>query len=144
MEAALEASPEPAREVIALLRQQEWTSRLVGAAAMVLGGAKESTLPALWEALERPTVVLPQLVMAALLVDPDFERNAWLRLSRAPRQPTRDCLVWGLRQVGAANVPSPSSEGEFEHTDRICRQWMKGLRRHVEPRLQATWLPILV
>ncbi|MDY7227786.1 pentapeptide repeat-containing protein [Hyalangium rubrum] len=144
VEAGLEASPEPARELIALLREGYWQCHLVAATALVLGGANEHTLPALWRRIDGNSQVHPQLVVAALLVDPDFERNATLRLSGALPPPALISLAWALEMLTGAPWPLPSLTPELLRGPRNnCHRWLRGLRQHVEPRLQAAW-PLLL
>jgi hypothetical protein len=84
---ALSRSPhDEARELIA---QSAWRAQLVGAAAVVLSGADESTCAALWQALDGGSWVAPQLAAAAFLVDPAFEGRTEERLLGTIRRPPK-------------------------------------------------------
>ncbi|WP_224246854.1 pentapeptide repeat-containing protein [Hyalangium gracile] len=147
VEAALEASPELGGEIIALLETPELFSQLLGALALVLGGANARTLQALWSAMDRDRAPA-QLALVALLVDQEFERKAASRLSGPPRPPrpqVRASLAWAHERLTGARVPRPDvTEEELRHADSVNRRWLKGLRRFVEPDLQLAWPALLV
>lgn len=144
VEAALEASPAPADEIRALLRRELPHYHLVAAAALVLGGASEDTLAAVWELLDGWTAAHPQLTVAALLTDPDFEAKARVRLEdgRRIQAEVRACLEWALDLLRREPLPDGPGPEWFRGSGSVWQRYLSGLRRHVDPRLQALWLPV--
>lgn len=139
VEAGLEASPAPAEELRALLRQGSFSFHILAAAALVLGGASEHTLPAVWELLDtRRTAAHHQLTVALLLTDPDFEAKARTRLGAPSRieEEVRTSLAWAHALARAESLGQPRGPSS------TCERWLSGLRRHVDPRLQARWLDV--
>ncbi len=130
VEAGLEASPAPAEELRALLRQDFFGYHVLAAAALVLGGASEHTLPAAWERLDRGSAAHPQLTVAVLLTDPDFDAKARARLERSGDLEEEVCasLAWAHALVRGEPLSAST-----------CQRWLSGLRRHVDPSLQALW-----
>jgi hypothetical protein len=146
LEAGVDATADLNAELGALLKERNWRLHLVAAAAVVLGGANERTLAALWELLDRRSWCHPQLTVALLLRDPAFEDRARARMRTA--SPTRletavpdtsdvrACLVWGLHlRTTAAQLPTLGVRGTVAHAQR----WLERLREQVDPRIQAQW-----
>jgi hypothetical protein len=148
VEAGVEASSDLDAEVSALLKEKRWRFDLMAATAMVLGGASERTLATLWERLDVGNHVHPQLTVALLLRDPDFESRARARLK--PGSPTRlepghtpeqlsvrACLEWALqlreRPFESPSVPVRGGAAVQAH------RWLTRLREQVDPRIQAKW-----
>ncbi|MCY1074699.1 pentapeptide repeat-containing protein [Archangium lansingense] len=139
VEAALDASPDPGAEILALLKEEQWQFHVVAAAALVLGGSSESTRVALWELLDRWSAAHAQLTVAALLTAPDFEEKARARLEEASpvREEVRDSLTWALhRKTGRGALPVKTP---VEGATR-AEGWLKALRYYVDPRVQETWV----
>jgi O-acetyl-ADP-ribose deacetylase (regulator of RNase III) len=80
-------------EIAALLAQNNWRPQLVGAVALILAGPSEGRLAALWEAIDRPCWVSPQLVATVSLVDANFDAQARMRLDRRGTLDARDVLA---------------------------------------------------
>ncbi|NMO14411.1 pentapeptide repeat-containing protein [Pyxidicoccus fallax] len=148
VEAGVDASSNLEAEVSALWKQKRWGSDLLAATAMVLGGASERTLAALWEHLDRDHGSLPHLTVTALLRDPDFANRARERLKPVPptrlelaltplQTDVRACLQWALelRENSFASSGAPA-----RGSARRAYDWLTRLREQVEPRIQATWL----
>lgn len=55
-----------------LFTQPNWRAHLVGAVALVLDDRATLTSPSLWHAIDAGSWVLPQLVVCAYVIDPDF------------------------------------------------------------------------
>jgi len=144
VEAALEASSAPADEIRALLRRELPHYHLVAAAALVLGGASGDTLVAVWELLDGWTAAHPQLVVAALLTDPDFEAKARVRLEdgRRIRAEVRASLEWALALLHGEPLPTAPASESIRSARSMCERYLSGVRRHVDPRFQALWLPV--
>lgn len=136
VEAGLEASEDAQAELRALLREEHWRMHLMASAALVLGGASEPTLEALWTQLDGWTQAHPQLTVAALLRDPRFDSRARARLEpRSPVRPEiRASLEWALSLRTKPIRPSPAAEPGL--------RWLKCLRAHVDPRVQQEWYPV--
>ncbi|WP_223757679.1 pentapeptide repeat-containing protein [Myxococcus sp. RHSTA-1-4] len=149
MEAGVEASADLDAEVVALLKEKNWRLHLVAATAVVLGGASERALSAVWERLAVGSWVHPQLTVAALLRDPDFESRARARLEAGrpgsarlePGPSTREldvrtCLEWALLlRAALVGAPVATVGPPAEHA---CR-WLQRLREQVDARIQAQW-----
>ncbi|MCA9776652.1 MAG: macro domain-containing protein [Candidatus Eremiobacteraeota bacterium] len=75
----LAASSDPDREVTALLKQG-WREHLIAGAALLSGGVNETTLRALWDALDADSWVVPQLAVILPLVDPEASSQMKKRL----------------------------------------------------------------
>ncbi|MFP2904850.1 pentapeptide repeat-containing protein [Pyxidicoccus sp. 3LFB2] len=146
LEAAVDASANLDAELCALLEASDWRLHLMAAAAMVLGGAGDRALTALWDRLDDWSFAHPQLTVAALLTDPDFAAHA--RIRTRPDRPTRPepgasaraevqaSLTWALHLWDSR--PHPVTEhsrgpGEDAH------HWLKRLQEQVDPRIQAGW-----
>lgn len=146
VEAALEASPDPGAELLALLKaEMNPLLHVVAAVAFVLGGASERTLPALWDRLDRRSGARAQLTVAALLTDPDFEAKARVRLEagRPTGDGERTCLEWALRRKGGE--PQPARTWKEEVTGELesrCGKWLESARHFVDPRLQEAWVHV--
>jgi hypothetical protein len=78
--AALQKSPEPESEVLALLAEDNWRPHLVGATCVAFELASQATLDALWRAADRGSWVSPQLAAVAHVKDPGFKERAKLRM----------------------------------------------------------------
>lgn len=144
--AGVEASTDLDAELVALSKERDWRLTLVAAAAVVLGGANASTLKALWEVLDRGSWAHPQLTVALLLRDADFESQVRDRIwaanstrlqSDSPRMSdVRACLVWGHHlRTTAPRLPTTGLRGTVPHAHR----WLLRLREQVDPRIQAKW-----
>ncbi|WP_164018721.1 pentapeptide repeat-containing protein [Pyxidicoccus trucidator] len=147
IEAGVDASSDLDAEVSSILKERNWRMHMVAAAAVVLGGANEHTLAALWDVLDRWSWAHPQLTVALLLRDPDFEERVRARMHAAsPTRPekagtpdmseVRACLVWGLHlRTTATHLPTLGLRGSVEHAHR----WLVRLHEQVDPRIQAQW-----
>lgn len=145
VEAALESSPDPGAEILALLKAREPVLDVVAAVAFVLGGANERTLPALWDRLDQRSGARAQLTVAALLTDANFEAKARARLERG--SPTGDgeriCLEWALRHMRGEPQPVRTWKEEFpSEQESRCRKWLEGARHYVDPRFQEAWVKV--
>ncbi|MCY1022240.1 pentapeptide repeat-containing protein [Pyxidicoccus sp. MSG2] len=146
IEAGVEASSNLDAELEALLKASDWRLHLVATAAVVLGGASARILTALWERLDHSRMTHPQLTVALLLRDADFEIRARERM-RSPiptrletvtphLSDVRACLEWGLQlRAGATSLPTPVPRGPVAYAQR----WLLGLREQVDPSIQAQW-----
>ncbi|MCY1042980.1 pentapeptide repeat-containing protein [Corallococcus sp. bb12-1] len=137
VEAGVEASPGVDAEILALFQDEPYPLHWVGAVAMLIGGARKETLDALWSRLDKGRVAHPQLVVVALLVDPAFEAKARTRLDAPSRLGPEVLanLAWALSQrTGHAVNPSA--------TTRTCQRWFDSLRKQMDPRIQAQWIPL--
>lgn len=146
VEAALEASPDPGAEILALLKEDmNPLLHVVAAVAFLLGGASERTLPALWDRLDRRSGARAQLTVAALLSDADFEEKARARLERGSPlgDGERTCLGWALRHK--RGEPQPVRTWKEEATSELesrCKKWLESARYYVDPRLQEAWVHV--
>jgi hypothetical protein len=78
--ACLDSSPAPGTFVKEMLSQPDWRPHLVAAVAIILDGGERLVPQDLWGASDRGSWVIPQLVAAAYLADPDFPREARMRI----------------------------------------------------------------
>ncbi|NOJ94192.1 pentapeptide repeat-containing protein [Corallococcus coralloides] len=135
VEAAVEMSPGLDAEILALFGQTHWVFHQLAAVAMLMGGARPETLAALWGRFDRNSWASPQLTIAALLLDPDFEAAASSRLKAADelRDKSVSSLMWALGLEQSKGVWDGSG-------DSICQRWMANLRRNMPPSIQRRWL----
>ena len=68
-------------EIAELFEQINWQQHLPAAVATVLSPRRVKAIPALWNAFDHGSWVMPQLAAVAYLVDPDFEANATGRVT---------------------------------------------------------------
>ena len=66
-EAGRQSGPHLDAEIVALLTELNWRPQLVGGVAVLVFGANDERLSALWAALGRPCWVSPQLAAVASL-----------------------------------------------------------------------------
>ena len=71
-------------ELRAMLLYDNWRPQIVGAVALLLGATPSQTR-LLWEAIEKPSWISPQLAATAYQVDPNFCAEALLRIERRAR-----------------------------------------------------------
>ncbi|QSQ25312.1 pentapeptide repeat-containing protein [Pyxidicoccus parkwayensis] len=138
IEAGVEASSDLDSELVALLKERNWRTVMVVAAAVVLGGANARTLSALWEVVDQGNWAHPQLTVALLLRDADFENQARARTKSGSsgRSDTRACLEWALHlRTTATRLEKPDQRGKAIHAHR----WLVALREQVDARIQAQW-----
>ena len=135
VEAAVEMSPGVDAEILALFGERHWAFHQLAAVAMLIGGARPETLAALWDRIDRNSWACPQLTVAALLLDPDFEAAASSRLKATDglRDKTVSSLMWALGLDQSNNVWGRSGES-------ICQRWMSNLRKNMPPSIQQRWL----
>ncbi len=75
------AAGDPGPWLSALFGEANWRPHLVGAVALLLdGGGGSSHVESLWRAADSGSWVIPQLVVTALFVDPDFAARARSRV----------------------------------------------------------------
>ncbi|WP_437886381.1 hypothetical protein [Sorangium sp. So ce307] len=79
VERALSAG-DPARWVAALFRDADWRPHLVGAIALLLDQGETLDRNLLWCAIDSGSWVTPQLIVAAVFVDPSFPEKARVRV----------------------------------------------------------------
>ncbi len=112
-------------EIAALLAQNNWRPQLVGAVAILIAGANDARLAALWGAIDRPCWTSPQLVAAASLVDVDFEARARMRLDRRGALDARDVesMPWPARHsaLGPGSIQRHSAK-VLAALLRVCEQ----------------------
>lgn len=146
IEAGVEASSDLDAEVVAMSKERNWRMHMVAAAAVVLGGANARALTAMWEVVDRWSWAHPQLIVALLLRDADFEAHVRDRMSSArathlesgsPQvSDTRACLVWALHlRTNSTRLPTLGLRGTVTHAHR----WLLRLREQVDARIQARW-----
>ena len=71
-------------EICALLSESNWRPNLVGGVVVLRAQrADAAVLDALWDAIDRPSWVSPQLAVAASVVDPKFADKARPRVGSA-------------------------------------------------------------
>lgn len=75
------AAPDASQSVGQMLSQMDWRPHLVAAVACLVN-SDEMVVEDLWCTLDRGSWVTPQLVVVALLVDPDFPERAMSRVAR--------------------------------------------------------------
>ena len=142
VEAAIEASPDVQSELRAILNEPNWRIAQMAAAGIVMVGADAATLTALWARLDRGSWVHPQLMVAALLRDPDCAERVRERLAQQMppgRGSIRESLDWAdavgrderaLTQAATQGISLPA------------HRWMTGLRKHAPPDIQQHWLQL--
>jgi hypothetical protein len=80
---SLARSPDPAREICALLNGLDWREHLVGGVASILGQHQSApVIAALWSAFDEGSWVSPQLAVVLALVDRGFAAHARERILR--------------------------------------------------------------
>jgi hypothetical protein len=86
-------------EIAALLAVNSWRPQLVGALAVLVVGANDARLTALWNAIDRPCWTSPQVVAVASFTDPAFDARARARLDSRGYLEARDIasMPWSLR-----------------------------------------------
>jgi hypothetical protein len=128
---SLTHSPDPAREICALLNGLDWREHLVGGIASILGQQQSApVIAALWSAFDEGSWVSPQLAVVVSLVDPAFAEHARERIlqrcmngfctavCRWPIAPTA-CRCWCAR---LSVVPMATISGRARHSRR-CLRW---------------------
>jgi len=99
-----------------------WRDQVTAAAAIAVCAAAaaedDELLGALWRAIDTPSWVVPQLVAAALLVDPQFEARAAGRLADTTRRPpkTIGALVRAYNRCPARRMPVVAQLGVHDRT----------------------------
>lgn len=88
LRSCLAASPDPEKEILAMLAQ-EWRAQLVAAIAILEHGASDHTLAALWEALDHNSWVAPQICLVLAILDPEADRKMKKRLIEGCLKPHR-------------------------------------------------------
>jgi hypothetical protein len=106
------------RAEAATLLGSAWREQVTAAAAVALGGADEPLLEALWHAIDSASWVVPQLVAAAFLADPQFEPRAAARLTDVARRPpkTIGSLVRAYHRLPAPRLPVVAELHRHERT----------------------------
>lgn len=136
---SLMLSPDSDAEIVALLEDVNWRSQLVGATAILIGGASDRTLAALWHAMDCGSWVSPQLAVTAFLADPDFELQARSRIEA--RCPLRTEKLESLGWLGRHTAAGPGSLEDhsaklfsalihlYKHQpmDDVARRWLDGI-----------------
>lgn len=121
---AVAESPNATAEVVALFAEYNWRPHLVGAAAMLTGVVNADTICALWRALDWGSWVSPQLAATAFRCDPDFEREARLRIETGCPIHTKrlEDLDWVARHSAAGPISfTPHSSKALASLVAICQ-----------------------
>jgi hypothetical protein len=115
-DAAASATATLAADLCALLADRNWRGHLVAAAVVVRTRCPDPAVRrALWDAIDRPSWVSPQLAVAANVVDPEFEREARARFATASPK-----TVAALAALARAPIHAP---GDLDHGDVIAAEW---------------------
>ncbi|QDE87184.1 hypothetical protein BHS07_22110 [Myxococcus xanthus] len=140
VEAAIEASTDVQSELRAILHEKNWRIVLMAAAGIVLAGADEVTLAALWARIDEGSWVHPQLTVAAVLRDPSCDDRVRERLMHheLPRRNNiRESLEWAAT-VGR-NVLGLREPHSGHHTCQAHR-WLRQLQAFAPLKVQEQWL----
>ena len=128
-----------ARWIAVLLRDGNWRPNLVGAMAMVLDpDAADCAL--LWEAIDRGSWVIPQLVIAAAIVDPTIRDRIRARVAAPTNAKTLasilalcaelpDLAAWREDRLRDKRVIALlADDAELNNSDKIVASWLAQLR----------------
>jgi hypothetical protein len=111
-----EADPAGRAQLTGLVASHDWRDQLLGAAALVVGGADAAQAAALWQAVDGASWAAPQLVAAAFLVDEQFGAQAETRLCDVVRRPpkTIGALVRAYHRLPAPSLPVVAQLGRHD------------------------------
>ncbi|MCC6555929.1 MAG: hypothetical protein IT372_23460 [Polyangiaceae bacterium] len=143
---AIQRSPDPYREIVALLDEVNWRPNLVGAVAALLGAADAAVMDALWRGIDRGSWFSPQLAVAARLRDPRFAERASARIAAAAQEEpasgapplkavaalvelARDLpeAAGAVDQAGAGSVLGARLRAQLDRGDALAARWREAM-----------------